>query len=142
MDIFIGSNQLRNTNGIFIADNHNLIKIETNDVSEEILLSMHLFNPAGTQIAKLDRNDWTSNEQKRFELKIQTDSVMILDNTLKGVVIIAKKEGSEGIHIPQAKFYLPGGTVSEVTNEHWHVGNKIELKDANIDLNGGAIEIE
>lgn len=142
MDISIGSNQLRNTNGIFTADDHNLISMEINGSDGALLLSMDLYNPAGSQVAKLERNTWTSNEQERFELKTNDHSVMLVDNTLKSVVLLAKKAGDSQVVIPQAKFYLPGGVVSEVTEEHWHVGNKMELKNVEVDMSGGAIEIQ
>ncbi|MCY4612481.1 MAG: hypothetical protein OXB94_02515 [Nitrospira sp.] len=142
MDISIGSNQLRNTNGTFVAQDQDLIKVEHKVDDGAILLSMQLYNPAGSQVAKLERNAWASNDQDRFELRADPESVTVIDNTLKGVVFFVKKDGETGIQIPQAKFYLPGGTVSEVTAEQWHVGNKMELKDADIDLQGGAIEIQ
>ena len=142
MDISIGSNQLLNTNGNFTADDQNLISLEINEVDGALLLSMDLYNPAGSQVGKLERNAWTSNEQERFELKTNEHSVMLIDNTLKGVVLLAKKEGDTKVVIPQAKFYLPGGMVSEVTAEQWHVGNKMELKNTEVDLSGGAIEIQ
>ena len=142
MDISIGSNQLRNTNGIFVAQDQDLIKVEQKAEDGSLLLSMALYNPAGSQVAKLERNEWTSNDQGRFDLRADPESVTVIDNTLKGVVFLVKKNGEHGIQVPQAKFYLPGGTVSEVTAEQWHVGNKMELKDADIDLQGGAIEIQ
>ena len=142
MDISIGSNQLRNTNGIFVAQDQDLVKVEYKAEDGSLLLSMALYNPAGSQVAKLERNEWTSNAQGRFELRADPDSVTVIDNTLKGVVFLVKKNGEHGIQVPQAKFYLPGGTVSEVTAEQWHVGNKMELKDADVDLQGGGIEIQ
>lgn len=142
MDIAIGSNQLRNTNGIFMAQDQDLLKVEQKAEDGSLLLSMDLYNPAGSQVAKLERNEWASNDQDRFELRTDAESVTVIDNTLKGVVFFVKKNGEHGIQVPQAKFYLPGGTVSEVTAEHWHVGNKMELKDADVDLQGGAIEIQ
>ncbi len=142
MDITIGSNQLRNTNGTFVAQDQDLIKVEHKAEDGSILLSMQLYNPVGSQVAKLERNEWTSNDQDRFDLKTDPESVMVIDNTLKGVVLCVKTNGENSIQIPQAKFYLPGGTVSEVTAEYWHVGNKMELKDADVDLQGGAIELQ
>jgi len=141
MDITIGSNQLRNTNGIFQAEGHDLIRVALSD-DGAILLSMDLYNPAGTQVAKLEHNAWTSNEQDRFELKIKGETAILVDKTLKGVILAVKKESQTGVSVPQAKFYLPGGMVSEVTAEHWHIGNKIELKGVDYDLNGGAIEMQ
>ena len=142
MDILIGSNQLRNTNGIFVAQEQEFIKLELGENDEGLLLTMNLYNPAGTQVAKLERNSWVSNDQDRFELNAGPESVMLVDNTLKGVVILLKIEDQNRITIPQAKFYLPSGRVSEVTADGWQVGNTIELKGTDIDLDGGVIEIQ
>ena len=141
MDILIGSNHLRNTNGIIQAEGQNLIQVAISD-DGTLLLSMALYNPAGTQVAKLEHNTWAANDQDRFELKIDGDKTLLVDKTLKGVIFSLKKESQTEVLVPQAKFYLPGGIVSEVTPEHWHVGNKLELKDVDTDLHGGAIEIQ
>ena len=142
MDILIGSNQLRNTNGTFVAQEQEFIKLELGENDEGLLLTMNLYNPTGTQVAKLERNTWVSNDQDRFELNAGPESVMLVDNTLKGVVILLKIEDHNRITIPQAKFYLPSGRVSEVTADGWQVGNTIELKGTDIDLDGGVIEIQ
>ncbi|MCZ6581107.1 MAG: hypothetical protein O6840_05715 [Nitrospirae bacterium] len=142
MDILIGSNQLRNTNGIFVAQEQEFIKLEFGENDSGLLLTMNLYNPTGTQVAKLERNTWVSNDQDRFELNAGPESVMLVDNTLKGVVILLKIEDHNRITIPQAKFYLPSGRVSEVTADGWQVGNTIELKGTDIDLDGGVIEIQ
>jgi len=142
VDISIGSNQLRNTNGIFVAQEQEFIKLELGENDSGLLLTMNLYNPTGTQVAKLERNTWVSNDQDRFELNAGPESVMLVDNTLKGVVILLKIEDHNRITIPQAKFYLPSGRVSEVTADGWQVGNTIELKGADIDLDGGVIEIQ
>ena len=141
MDISIGSNQLRNTNGIFQAEGQDLIQVAISD-DGAILLSMELYNPAGTQVAQLTHNEWASNEQDRFELRAEGETALLVDKTLKGVILAIKKDSQTAISVPQAKFYLPGGMVSEVTPESWQVGKKLELKDVDVDLNGGAIEIQ
>ena len=141
MDISIGSNQLRNTNGIFQADGHDLLQVAIRD-DGVLLLSMDLYNPAGTHIATLEQNAWTANEQDRFELNLEHDRAILVDKTLKGVILAVTKESPTAVSVPQAKFYLPDGIVSEVTAEHWHVGNKFELKNVEVDLSGGAIEIQ
>jgi len=140
MDIAIGSNILRNTNGIFFVQDLNLIHIEENE--DTLQLSMEMYSPAGTQVAKLERNTWVNNEQERFELKADPHSLLLVDKTLKGVVIQLTREHNKPITIPQAKFYLPSGAVSTVTDESWQVGSKMELKGADVDLQGGGIEIQ
>lgn len=140
MDIAIGSNLLRNTNGIFVANDHQLLQLEIHDGQPR--LNMDLYNPTGTQVAKLENNSWKANDQNRFELQTEPRSLMVLDKTLKGVVIRLACEEDNRVTISQAKFYLPNGTLSQVTAESWQVGNQLELKGANVDLQGGAIEIQ
>ncbi|MEE8613259.1 MAG: hypothetical protein V3S85_03890, partial [Nitrospirales bacterium] len=82
MDILIGSNQLRNTNGTFVAQEQEFIKLELGENDEGLLLTMNLYNPTGTQVAKLERNSWVSNDQDRFQLNAGPESVMLVDNTL------------------------------------------------------------
>ncbi len=142
MDIAIGSNQLRNTNGIFVAQDQDLIKIEQRPEDGGILLSMELYNPAGTPVASLVRNQWTSNAHDRFEVQLSPESVTLIDHTLKGPVFSVHKDADGGVQVSQARFYLPGGMMSEATADSWHIGNKMELKKADVDLQGGAIEIQ
>ncbi len=142
MDIAIGSNLLRNTNGIFMAQTHDLVQLDRKKEDGTLYLSIEIFTPTGTQAGKLERNEWVTNNQDRFELKIEPTSVTLTDKILKGVVIQADSNDDGIVTIPQAKFYLPDGKLSEVTSESWQIGNKIELKGADVDLHGGPIEIE
>ena len=109
MDITIGSNQLRNTNGTFVAQDQDLIKVEHKAEDGAILLSMQLYNPVGSQVAKLERNEWTSNDQDRFDLKADPESVMVIDNTLKGVVFASKKMGRTASRFHKPNFTCRAG---------------------------------
>ncbi len=142
MDIEIGSNHLRNTNGTFVVQDQDLITVERHADNGGLLLSIDLYNPAGTRIARLERNQWTSNEHDRFEIRASPESVTLVDHTLKAPVFSVHAQADDNVRVSHAKFYLPGGTVSEVTADGWHVGNKLELKNADVDLQGGAIEIQ
>ena len=141
MDIVIGSNVLRNTNGVMTAHEQQQLCVKVGEGEGPILLTMEMYMPTGTQVAKLEKNVWISNEGDRFELTTESQSIKIVDNILKNVVIELKLEEDKRLSVSQAKFYTSKGTLSEVSSEWWRVGNKMELAGIDMDLEGGAITL-
>jgi len=139
VDIVIGSNVLRNTTGVVTAHGQQQLCLEIHEDNSQIFLTMDMYMPTGTQVAKLERNVWISNDGERFELTAEPQSLKIVDNTLKNVVIELKAEEDTRLTVGQAKFYTSKGTLSEVSPEWWRVGNKLELNGIDMDLEGGDI---
>lgn len=140
MDIVIGTNRLRNTNGVMIAHGQEQLRIEC-EAEGPPLITMTLNMPTGREVGKLERNRWVSNEGDRFTLSQEGNSVVLTDTMLKNVVIEAIRDDQGHVQIAQAKFYTTKGVLSEATAEWWRVGNKMELKGVDMDLEGGAIEL-
>ncbi|MDH4192702.1 MAG: hypothetical protein OEY80_00080 [Nitrospirota bacterium] len=141
MDIELGTNILRNTNGVFIAHGKEQLRIEWLEEKKHLALSMGVFMPTGTEVARLQRNVWEHNPGDRFVLTELPDGVKVEDTTLKTVVMEIHKGPNQTVAIPAAKFYTSKGTLSEVSPEWWRVGNKMELTGIDTDLEGGGIEL-
>ena len=141
MDIELGTNTLRNTNGVFFAHGKEQVHIEWLDEEKKLSLSMGVFMPTGTEVARLQRNVWENNPGDRFVLTALPDGVKVEDSTLKTVVIEIHKGHNHTVTIPAAKFYTSKGILSEVSSEWWRVGNKMELTGIETDLQGGGIEL-
>ena len=141
MDIHIGTNTLRNTNGIFSAHGQELVRVELSESDGAVFLSMGLFMPTGSEVAKLERNSWVSNDGDRFEITAGPHAVEVRDTTLKNVVIQLAIDETQKIQVPLAKFYTSKGMLSEVSAEWWRVGNKLELTGVEMDMEGGNIEL-
>jgi hypothetical protein len=141
MDIELGTNTLRNTNGVFIAHGKEQLHIEWLEEEKKLALSMGVFMPTGTEVARLQRNVWEHNPNDRFVLTELPDMVKVEDRTLKTVVMEIHKRQHQTVGIPAAKFYTSKGTLSEVSPEWWRVGNKMELTGIETDLEGGGIEL-
>jgi len=141
VDINIGSNTLRNTNGIFTAHGQELLRVEVGESDGQLLLTMGMYMPTGSEVAKLERNTWVSNEGDRFEVTTEPHAVKVMDKTLKNVVIQLATGDTNRIEVLLAKFYTSKGMLSEVSAEWWRVGNKMELTGIDIDLEGGDIEL-
>jgi hypothetical protein len=141
VDINIGSNTLRNTNGIFTAHGQELLRVEVGESDGQLLLTMGMYMPTGSEVAKLERNTWVSNEGDRFEITTEPHAVKVTDKTLKNVVIQLATDDTNRISVLLAKFYTSKGMLSEVSAEWWRVGNKMELTGIDMDLEGGDIEL-
>ncbi len=141
MDIELGTNTLRNTNGVFIAHGKEQLRIEWLEGEKKLAISMGIYMPTGTEVARLTRNVWDHNSGDRFVLTESPEMVKVEDTTLKTVVMEIQKTAHQTMAIPAAKFYTSTGTLSEVSPEWWRVGNKMELAGVESDLEGGGIEL-
>jgi hypothetical protein len=141
MDIELGTNTLRNTNGVFIAHGKEQLQIEWLEEEKKLVLSMGIFMATGTEVARLTRNAWEHNPGDRFVLTALPDLVKVEDTTLKTVVLELQKTPHQTIAIPSAKFYTSTGMLSEVSPKWWRVGSKMELAGVDSDLEGGGIEL-
>ena len=141
MDIQLGTNTLRNTNGTFWAHGKEQLHIEWIEDQQKLALTMGIFMPTGTEVATLKQNAWEVNPNDRFLLTSTPDMVKVEDTTLKTTVMEIHKTDNHTMNISTAKFYTSKGTLSEVSAEWWRVGNKMELTGIDTDLEGGAIEL-
>ncbi len=141
MDIQLGTNTLRNTNGIFVAHGKEQLRIEWLEDEQKLALSMGVFMPTGTEVATLKYNVWETNPSDRFLLTSTPEMVKVEDTTLKTTVMEIHKAENQAVKIPTAKFYTSKGALSEVSAEWWRVGNKMELTGIDTDLEGGGIEL-
>lgn len=141
MDIQLGTNTLRNTNGVFLAHGKEQLRIGWRESDGTLILNMGVFMPTGTEVATLKDNAWESNPGDRFVLIETPETVKVEDKTLNTVVIHLVKVDDRTVSIPTAKFYTSKGALSEVSSEWWRVGNKMELQNIELDLEGGGIEL-
>ena len=141
MDIQLGTNTLRNTNGIFVAHGKEQLRIEWLEDGQKLALSMGVFMPTGTEVATLKHNVWETNPADRFLLTTTPEMIKVEDTTLKTTVMEVHKADNQCVKIPAAKFYTSKGALSEVSAEWWRVGNKMELTGIDTDLEGGGIEL-
>jgi hypothetical protein len=68
VDIQLGTNTLRNTNGTFLAHGKEQLRIEWVEDQQKLSLTMGVFMPTGTEVATLKQNAWETNPNDRFLL--------------------------------------------------------------------------
>src|SRR5207249_12124811 len=68
MELNIGSNIFRNTNGVLALQGREQNVLEMRPDQTQLLLTMDLYDKEGSQIAHLRRNSWAFNDKDRFQL--------------------------------------------------------------------------
>ena len=120
MQLTIGSNRMRNTDGIISVRGKRQIFLEWGPFESELLLTMDLYNAGGDHIARLRRNHWTFNDRGRFNFTAKTRGFNLVDTKSSKVVLEARVVGGNSVVITQGAFHSSAGHQIEITMEDWH----------------------
>lgn len=122
MLLTIGSNRLRTTDGVIKVRGKRQISLEWGPLSSELLLTMDLYGAGGGHIARLRRNNWTFNDNDRFDFAACARGFNLVDTKSSQVVLEARVVGRDSVVITQGTFYSSGGQPIEITTEDWAEG--------------------
>lgn len=119
MQLTIGSNHLRSTDGTISIRGKRQIALEWGQLNSELLLTMNLYGAGGRHIARLRRNQWTFNDDDRFDFAGNASGFNLVDTKLSQVVLGARVVGQDSVVITQGAFYSFAGHKIEITMEDW-----------------------
>jgi hypothetical protein len=120
MQLTIGSNRLRNTDGIISVRGKRQIFLEWGPFDSELLLTMDLYSAGGEHIARLRRNRWTFNDRERFNFVANARGFSLVDAKSSQVVLEARVVGGNSVVITQGAFHCSTGDQIEINVENWH----------------------
>ena len=120
MQLTIGSSRLRNTDGFVTVRGRRQISLEWGPFDSQLLLTMDLYAAGGGRIARLRRNYWTFNDNRRFDFAATARGFHLVDTKSGQVVLEARVEGRDSVVITQGVFYNSAGQQIEVTGEDWN----------------------
>ncbi|MCI0559582.1 MAG: hypothetical protein MN733_13895 [Nitrososphaera sp.] len=150
MELNIGSNIFRNTNGVLALQGKEQIVLEMNPDQTQLLLTMDLYDTEGSHIAHLRRNSWAFNDKTRFQLSTSpvaaslfTDPVWLkLTNKETGDVVLELiAVDKERVHVLRGKFHTHKGKLVEITSHYCRmIGGITKFGDV-ADVRGGAAVI-
>ncbi len=150
MDLTIGSNSFRNTNGVLAVHGKEQIVFEFALESDQLLLTMDLYDAAGRQIAHLRRNAWKFNVDDRFAFSATASSpslygsapwLRLVDQETGEPVLEASVTDGTKLQILQGNFYTHKGQLLEITSHLCRIAGVVTLFGDTRDARGGAIVI-
>jgi hypothetical protein len=119
MQLTIGANRVRNTDGVINVRGKRQILLEWGPYEAELLLTMDVYGAEGRHIARLRRNHWTFNDQDRFKFAAKPRGFSLVDTKMSQVVLEARVAAGNAVVITDGSFYNSAGKQIEVNVEDW-----------------------
>lgn len=150
LEVCIGSNIFRNTNGIISIHGKEQLVIETNREQGRLLITLDLYNSYGTRIAHLRRNALTLNENDRFAVEVHLErnlsptegpSIRLSDRQSGGVVLAAAMTSEHKVSLFYGKLYSHKGVQVEITPNYCRIGSGTTRFGEIVESRGGPISL-
>lgn len=132
MELHIGSNIFRNTNGVVKVHGKEQIVIESRPEQGLLLVTLDLYSDAGVHIAHLRRNVLVLNRGERYAVTVhRTDLsapsdppwVQVSDRTTGDIAIEARALSEHKSQITAGKFCSHKGIAVEITPHYCRIGS-------------------
>ncbi|NJN69637.1 MAG: hypothetical protein HC801_04680 [Nitrospira sp.] len=146
LELCIGSNIFRSTNGVVTIHEKEQVVIETNHKHTPFLITLDLYDAHGTRIAHLRRNALTLNERGRFAVEVHLGqslssvdgpSVRLMDLRSGGIVLSAAMTSEHKVALLFGKFYSHRGVEVEITPHYCRIGSGRTLFGDIVESRGG-----
>ncbi len=131
----LGSNVFRNTPGVLIAYDEELIKLERAGVGDQLLLTMDVYVIDGTgvsqRVAKLRRNAWVFNDG-RYHVTTAPRSLTLTDTASGTTVVEASIQGPARVKLPRGLFYTQWGNPIDVEPQRVVIDRRLTMSGSTI----------
>ncbi|MGH7255148.1 MAG: hypothetical protein ACREI3_05160 [Nitrospirales bacterium] len=150
MELTLGSNVFRNSNGILKIHGKEQCVLELKPEENLLLLTMDFYDGEGARIGHIRRNVLAFDPYHRFDVASTPPSptlfqdppwLMVTDTTTAEVVFQVSAPDKDRIVVSQAKFYSHTGLLVEITTHFCRVpGIPTMFRDV-MDVRGGTVTL-
>lgn len=138
MDIEVGSNLYRDSDGTIVIDGVPHLQIGRHPVTGVLLVNFALFDENGRMLAKVVDSVLVFNERRAYSLK-KTSNLVSMTETATGKCVFQFEIDEQGrIRFLLGSFYTMKGRLLEVSDKEWKIG-KLAKSNQTIDANGGPV---
>jgi hypothetical protein len=138
MDVEIGSNLYRNTNGMIAIEGVPQIEVAIKPSTGTLLVNFALFDGVGKMIAKLSDSTLMFNERRAYEVSKTAKSVALKQIDSGKIILQMELRTSEMVAITKGEFHTVKGHVIEVTPTEWKI-DKLRSSGTRHDMQGGEV---
>jgi len=140
MDVEIGSNRYRNTNGMITIEGVPQIEVTIKPLSGTLLVNFALFDGVGKMIAKLSESTLMVNERRAYEVSKTTKSLALKQIDSGKIILQMELRASEVVIISKGEFHTAKGHLIEVTATEWKI-DKLRASGTKNDMQGGEVAL-
>lgn len=148
LEVIIGSNIFRNTNGVVKIHGKEQLVLEPRPDQGLLLLTLDLYGEGGVHLAHLRRNVFVLNPDGRFAVEVAgggadatgaLPTVRLVEHHTGGVVFEAALVSEHKVRIGAGKFYSHKGIPVEVTPHYCRIGSGMTRFGDIVENRGGTV---
>lgn len=138
MDVEVGSNLYRNTDGTIEVEGIPQIQIALKPNTGALLVNFALFDAGGKVTAKLNDSTLMINEKRAYEVH-KTSKSLLLTHLASGTVILQMDvKGPDLVAFTKGEFHTIKGHVIQVSPTEWKI-DKLRASGTAQDVRGGSV---
>lgn len=151
IDIKLGSNVIRNTNGVITIQGKEQVVLEWDRETRRMHLTMDFYDEAGNRLAHLRRNHWAYNNESGLIFLDNPESpplfpsdywIKILTRESGECILEAKVSAQDILYITYGHFYSHQGQLVEISTHYCRIAGGTTMFGDVVDVRGGAISLE
>lgn len=140
MDVEVGSNVYRNSDGIIEVEGVPQIQVGQHPSTGALLVNFALFDSSGRMLAKVVDSTMMFNERRAYDLTKTAKSVAIKEAASGKILLQMELKAPNVVTWTKGEFHTVKGHLLEVTSKEWKV-DKQQKSGLNQDVKGGAVLI-
>lgn len=140
MDIEIGSNVYRNSNGTIEVEGVPQIHVTRHPSTGSLLVNFALFDSNGRMLAKMVDSTLMFNERRAYEVTKTDNRILMKEADSDKIVIKLDAKTSDIVSLAQGEFHTMKGHLLHVSATEWRI-DKQRKSGLTQDMKGGAVSI-
>ena len=138
MDLEVGSNLYRNTDGMIEIEGVPQIQVALKPTTGALLVNFALFDAGGKVTAKLVDSTLMINERRAYEVNMTLKSLLLTHLASGTVVLQLDVKAPDVVAFTKGEFHTIKGHVIQVTSVEWKI-DKLRASGTTHDLKGRSV---
>lgn len=138
MDVEVGSNLYRNTDGTIEVEGIPQLEIALKPTTGALLVNFALFDAGGKVTAKLNDSTLMINEKRAYEVSKTPKSLMLTHLTSGTVILKLDVKSPDLVALTKGEFHTIKGHVIHISPTEWKI-DKLRASGTTQDLKGGSV---
>jgi hypothetical protein len=140
MDVEVGSNLYRNTDGTIEVEGVPQIQVALKPATGALLVSFALFDAGGKVVAKLVDSTLMINEKRAYEVNKTPKSLRLTQSATGTVILQMDVKTPDVVAFTKGEFHTMKGHMIHVSSVEWKI-DKLRVSGTTQDLKGGSVVI-
>ena len=138
MDVEVGSNLYRNTDGMIEIEGVPQIQVVLKPSTGDLLVNFALFDAGGKVTAKLIDSTLMINERRAYEVTTTPKSLRLTHSASGTVILQMIVKAPDVVAFTKGEFHTIKGHVIHVSPAEWNI-DKLRVSGTTHDLKGGSV---